>query len=470
MTKTRFNWRKFLSSVLVIAVPVALENLLTNTASMIDTMMIAPLGEATVGAIGLCAQFSILMFSGYWGFVGGGMLFMSQYWGAQDIDGVKRSYGLTVTFLMTVSFIFGLAAVLFPQVIMSLYTDKQEIREIGIQYLRIVGFAYPLQVYAVGMSSVLRATENVKVPFYGSIAGVATNIFFNWVLIYGRLGFPQMGVKGAALATVFAGIMNVSVILIVSASIKFECLFDIKKHFKWTKEKVSQYIKKCFPIICNEVAMGISGFVIAIVMGHQVTEAIAAIAVLRTIEGLVIAFFAGFSNASSILVGAEVGAGKLEDAYSRAKHMIPLIMSVISFVALVLNLTKPVIIRAMGLSGESFRICSKFILIYSIIAIIRMSNWLMNDTYRASGDATTGTVLEIAFMYVLVLPLVCLTGLKLHLNVIIVFACCYCDELIRIVLMLTHLRSGRWIRPVTPQGQAKLVSFREGKPRSFYRC
>lgn len=95
-TKTRFAWKQFLKNLAIIAIPVALQNMLTTTGSMIDTIMIAPLGETTVGAVGLCAQFSSLMFAGYWGFFGGGMLFFSQYWGAQDDDGIDHSYGLTL--------------------------------------------------------------------------------------------------------------------------------------------------------------------------------------------------------------------------------------------------------------------------------------------------------------------------------------------------------------------------------------
>ena len=109
-----FDWRDFLKRVAVIAVPVALQNLLTTTGSMIDTMMIAPLGENSVGAVGLCAQFSSLMFAGYWGFVGGGMLFFAQYWGAKDDDGIDRSYGLTLTCMMTVAFIFACLALFMP--------------------------------------------------------------------------------------------------------------------------------------------------------------------------------------------------------------------------------------------------------------------------------------------------------------------------------------------------------------------
>ena len=202
---SRFSWKAFLKSLAAIAVPVALQNLLTTTGSMVDTMMIAPLGETTVGAIGLCAQFSSLMFSGYWGFVGGGMLFFSQYWGAKDDDGIDRSYGMTLTCMMTVAVIFACLALLAPGLVMRIYTDKVSIQKIGVQYLRVVGFAYPLQILSMAMSALLRSTERVRIPLFAAVASVATNLILNWILIYGNLGFPAMGIQGAALATSRAG-------------------------------------------------------------------------------------------------------------------------------------------------------------------------------------------------------------------------------------------------------------------------
>ena len=156
-TKTHFPWRSFLQSLAVIAIPVALQNLLTTTGSMVDTIMIASLGETAVGAVGLCAQFSSLMFSSYWGFVGGGMLFFAQYWGAQDEDGLDRSYGLTLTCMMVVAALFTCFALAAPETVMRIYTDKASIQKIGVEYLRIVGFAYPMQIFSMAMSAVMIA-------------------------------------------------------------------------------------------------------------------------------------------------------------------------------------------------------------------------------------------------------------------------------------------------------------------------
>lgn len=386
-TKTRFAWKQFLKNLAIIAIPVALQNMLTTTGSMIDTMMIAPLGETTVGAVGLCAQFSSLMFAGYWGFFGGGMLFFSQYWGAQDDDGIDHSYGLTLTCMMIVGLTFGAFAIFAPETVMKLYTDKENIQVIGAEYLRIIGFGYPVQVFSMAMSALLRSTERVRIPLFASIASVASNIFLNWVFIYGKFGLPEMGVRGAALATSLAAVINVLVILILARAQKYPYLFHFKKHFRWNKKQVKIYFVKCFPIICNEVLIGVGNMVINVVLGRQSEQAIAAIAVFRTLEGMVISFFAGFSNAASVLVGTCVGSGELDAAYERAKRLVFLCGGTILCVCLVLlGIHKP-LLSAMSLSGESMEIGSHMLMIYCVAAVIRMCNWVQNDTYRAAGDA-----------------------------------------------------------------------------------
>ena len=459
--KGQFEWRPFLKNLAVIAVPVALQNLLTTTGSMIDTMMIAPLGETSVGAVGLCAQFSSLMFSCYWGFVGGGMLFISQYWGAQDDDGIDRSYGMTLSCMLTVAILFACLALFAPATVMRLYTDKAALQAIGVEYLSVVGVAYVFQILSVGMSALLRSTERVRIPLYASIASVAANIGLNWVFIYGHLGAPAMGIRGAALATACAAAINALLTVVLAACQRYPYLFHLRRHFRWTRAHLGEYFRKCFPIICNELLIGVGNMVINMVLGRQSEQAIAAVAVFRTLEGLVIGFFAGFSNAASVLVGKCVGAGELETAYERAKRLVPMCAGCILCLCLALVALNRSILTAMSLSGESLRIGSGILMIYCVAAVIRMCNWTQNDTYRASGDAVTGTVLEITFMYLLLLPAVCLSGLVLHAPFFVIFACCYIDEPIRFVLMQRHMYSGRWVRPVTPEGRAALPAFLE---------
>lgn len=461
-TKT---WKGLIRAVTAIAVPVALQNLLTTTGSMVDTMMLAPLGENTVGAVGLCAQFSSLFFSCYWGFVGGGMLFFSQYHGAKDDKGICRAYGTTLSFMMGVSLIFFCLGFFTPETVLALYTDKQAIRELGVSYLRIACFAYPLQAFSMCMSALLRSTERVHIPMYAAIASLATNILFNRLLIHGDWFFPELGIRGAAVATVCAGAVNTLTILIFAVCKKYPYLFRVRDHFRPSGGWMARYLRKCFPILCNELLVGIGFMVNNVALGHQSESAIAAIAVFRTLEGLVIAFFSGFSNASSVLVGKAVGAGRPQDGYRDARRIVRLCAGCIGCVCVGLLLLRRPILTAMSLSGESYDYGAGFLAIYCVAAVIRMCNWTRNDTFRASGDSTFGTLLEILFMYTLVIPCVLVGWRVLDLPVLAVFALCYVDEPIRFLLMRHHMESGKWIQPVTPQGIAAMEDFSVGKRR-----
>ena len=459
-TKSGFDWPYFLKHIAIIAVPVALQNLLTTTGSMVDTMMLASLGEKTVGAVGLCAQFSSLMFAGYWGFVGGGMLFFAQFWGAGDEDGITRSYGLTLSFMMAVGVLFAVLALGAPELVMGIYTDKEEIRRIGVTYLRIVGFAYPLQVIAMAMSALLRSIERVKVPLYGGIASVIANCTFNYILIFGKMGFPRMGVRGAALGTVLAGIVNLAVILFFVVRQKIPFVLAVSRHFRWNRPFVGQYLRKCFPIICNEVLIGVGNMMVNIVLGHQSEQAIAAVAVFRTLEGLVIAFFSGFSNAATVLVGKEVGAGNHEIAYQRAWRLVYLCSGLIGTACLLIIGMHNPLLHAMGLHEESYRIGTGMLLIYSVAAVFRMGNWAQNDTYRSAGDAAFGSIMEITFMYLMVLPCVYGANFGFHAPFLLVFALCYVDEPVRYIIMQRHMYSAKWVKPVSEEGQATIGAFR----------
>ncbi|MBR5010125.1 MAG: polysaccharide biosynthesis C-terminal domain-containing protein, partial [Clostridia bacterium] len=386
-------------------------------------------------------------------------------WGAKDDDGINRSYGVTLGCMMSVGILFGVLATCFPETVMRLYTDKAHIQQIGVEYLRIAGFGYPLMVFSMAMAALLRCTGRVRIPLWGSVVGVITNMALNWVLIFGHLGFPSLKVRGAAVATVISQAVSCMVVLTAARLSGHQYLLAIRRHFRWGAEFIRIYLRKCFPILCNEVLIGVGNMVINVVLGRQPEEAIAALAVFRTLEGLVIGFFAGFSNASSVLVGTEVGAGRPDMAYGRAWRLIYLCQGFIALLGGLLIALHTPILKLMGMSGESFTLAFGMILIYVAFGIIRMGNWTHNDTFRAAGDATYGTVLEIVFMWVMILPLVCVSGLVLKWPTLAVFALCYADEPIRYILMQKHLFGGKWIRPVTPEGQEALRGWRPDRRR-----
>ena len=459
--RTKTSLGRLIRMVMTIALPVAFQNVLSTTGSMVDTIMLGRLGENQVAAVGLCAQFTSLMFSGYWGFVGGGMLFISQYWGEGNGDGIRKSYGIMLSFLGLVAGVFTVLALTRPGWVMSIYTGSPEIRGIGEEYLRVVGWSYPFMILAVGMSALLRSTERVKIPLAGGIAAVVTNCVCNYILIFGKLGFPALGAKGAAYGTVLSGIVNVLVIAVTARVRNVPYLLDVTRHFRWDPRLLRLYLAKSFPIIMNEVMIGVGNMMINIVLGHQINQAIAATAVFRTLEGIVIGFFSGFSSAATVLVGKEVGAGYHEDAFDRAYRIIYICQVMTLIVCSALVAVHVPLLHVMGLKGESFRLATGMLLIYTVAGAVRMGNWAMNDTYRAAGDPAFGSRLEICFMFAMVQPAIHLANDVFHAPFLLVFALCYSDELVRYVIMQRHMYSRKWIRPVSEAGRATIRAFRE---------
>lgn len=459
--KKHVDWKSFIKIVIAIALPIACQNLLTTTASMVDTIMIGSQGELSVAAVGICSQISSLFFSCYFGFAGGALLFFSQYWGAKNKEGINQTFGISMVCMLGVALVFGGIAVSDPSFLLRIYTDKQHIIHVAVPYMRIVGFAYPLQVLAVIISFLMRSTERVKAPLISSIAALATNFILNWILIYGRLGMPKMGTAGAAVGTLASGIVNVIFLLCFlmrdknTVTMKFSMMFHWKNGFKGI------YLKKCFPIICNEFLYGIGQMLINVVIGRQAESAIAAMAAFRVLEGFVFAFFGGLADASTVVVGKEVGAGNHMKGYQYAKRFSVLCPAITFCVVLICLLLNRPLLGLFGLGAEALYYGKFMLLIYLAAGTIRTCNYIMNSCYRAGGEAVFGTVLEISCLFTISVPATWIAGLVFHFPFLAVFAFVYTDEIIRLIFELWYTRTGKWIKPVTEEGQRTLKQFRQ---------
>lgn len=465
-TKNHINWKEFLKIVIAIALPIACQNFLTTTASMVDTIMIGSQGELSVAAVGICSQISSLFFSSYFGFAGGALLFFSQYWGAGDKEGINRTFGLSLVCMLAVALLFGGAAVTNPGFLLRIYTDKKNIIEVGIPYIRIVGFAYPLQVLAQIVSFLMRSTERVKAPLISSIAALITNFILNWILIYGRFGMPKMGAAGAAVGTLVSGMVNLFILLCFLLKDKKTLTLRLRLMFDWRRGFSGNYLKKCFPIICNELFYGIGQMLINIVIGHQSESAIAAMAAFRVLEGFVFAFFGGLADAGTVVVGKEVGAGHHMKGYQYVKGFAILCPAVTFVIVLVCLIFNQPLLGLFGLGAEALGYGKYMLLIYLAAGTIRTCNYIMNCCYRAGGEATFGTVLEVGCLFVVSVPATWIAGMVLHLPFLAVFAFVYTDELIRLVFEVWYTKSGKWIKPVTEEGKRTLEQFRQELNRS----
>lgn len=459
--RTEFNMKQFFRALLTLALPIALQNLLATTASMVDTIMIGTQGELAVAAVGICSQISSLFFSCYFGFAGGALLFFAQYWGAEDEAGISRTFGLSLIPLLLVSLAFGGVAVFAPRFLLSIYTDKENLIDIALPYIRIAGLSYPLVVLNSIISFLMRSTERVKPPLICSVVALAVNFCINWLLINGNLGCPKLGPTGAAIGTLVSTAVNSVLLLIFLLRSKTGVRLNLKQMFDFSGGFVRNYFIKCLPVICNEFLYGVGQMLINVVIGRQIESAIAAMATFRVLEGFVFAFFAGLADASSVVIGNEVGAGNHMNAYRYLKGFAIICPAITFLIVLTFFCANGPLLGLFGLGAEALAFGKYMLLIYMAAGTIRTCNYIMNICYRAGGDTVFGTVLEISSLFLISVPATWAAGMVWQLPFIAVFSFVYTDEILRLVVEIFRTRSCKWLKPVTPQGQATLEAFHE---------
>ena len=448
--------RDFYKETLRIGMPIAIQGLLTSSLSFIDSLMVGSLGETALAAVGAAGQFGSLLFGFYWGLCCGGTIFIAQYHGVHDEDGIRRAHGLSATCMMAVTLIFSLLATFAPRFVIGIYAEDPSVRQLGAQYLRIIGVAYLFQTLSAAFSNVLGSTERVKIPLYASIASMITNTFLNWMLIYGNLGAPALGVRGAAIASLAAAVVNAAVLVGVCIRQRNVAVTRMKQMFLWPAEFVKDYFIKSTPLLINEMGYSVAVLVINIVFGRQGESNLAAVSIFRTLEGLLYSFFRGFANASSVMVGKRVGAGELKDATQQSVWF-AILTPMLSFLLCVMV----ILLRGPLLSlfdiSDSVRMTVTYILLaYAILGPTRHVNYIQNNIYRAGGESRVGTVIELGSIWLITVPLVLLTGFVFRAPFIVVFIASMFEELVKLPIELKYLLSRKWIKPVTEQGRAAL--------------
>lgn len=445
--------RKFYKDVVVFGVPVALQNLLTSSMSFVDSMMIGGKSEIALGAIGIAAQWANLLTLCCWGIHSAGTMFFAQYWGAKDKDGISKAAWVMFMSVLAVTVPAALFTILFPDLIMKIYTNDAEMIAIGQGYLRIAGVSFIFSTISVGCSGLLRSVGNAKLPLFASIAGVVTNTFLNWVLIYGKFGFPDMGAEGAAVATAISSFLNMG-ILIAVALIKKNIVYEaMRKKPKLEKGFIKEYYQKATPIILNEAIYGFAALVINMVFGRQGGKNMSAITIFRTLEGLIMAFYWGFVNALSVMIGNSIGAGKIKDGivYSRRFTLMNFATTVI--VTGIVFIFKAPIISLFGVGAEISAIAADLLIVMLLLMPLRTCNYMLIGVYRAGGESKFGFYVEVIAIWFVSVPLVLLTGLVWNLPFVWVFAMSYSEDVAKIAVQIWYMISNKWIKPVTELGR-----------------
>ena len=458
--------RTFWRVTLTLALPVAIQNVLTSSFQLVDTLLVAQLGDLTLSAVGMAAQWGWLSFVLIFGLCSGMSVFVSQYWGVKDRKGIRRVLGIGILSSLVFSFVFMLVARIAPQWVLRMFNKDEAVIAAGCDYLRIVCFSYPAVALSNILSTALRNTERVKLPMYVSIFTTIANAIVDYGLIFGKFGLPAMGVRGAALATCISAWLGPVLILFFSVPEKNILTGPVRELLAFGFDNLKLFFSRAAPVILNEFMWALGIMVLNIIYSNQGYEYYAGITIFRTFSDLSFAFFAGLGNACVIMVGKSIGQGKIRRGISDARRfsvLTPLAGLVIGLVTIALR-DQLILLFAAGnsLSALTLQTALSVTVFCSLEQIVRNIPYVqVVGVFRSGGDTLHGMLYDLGSLWLVGIPAALIAAL-FHAPFLVVVAAAYLGEdLPKSVLCLRRFVSMRWIMPVTAQGKEGLKKYKE---------
>lgn len=437
----------FLKKAVRIALPVAMQGMLNTIVNLVDTMMIGALGATAIAAVGLANKvffvFTLLVF----GIVSGSGVLAAQYWGNGDIKNIKKVVGLALTLAVAASIAFLVPAVVCPEVVMRIFTASEDAIQVGAGYLNIVALSYPATAVSNTFVAMLRATGRVKAPVVISSCTIFINIFFNYTFIYGNFGAPAMGAAGAALATLMARLAEALSIILVVYLGKAPVAARFKEMFGYSREFLVQFFSTTSPVIANEFIWGLGTTLYSLAYGRMGNDAVAAITIATTIQDIVTVLFQGLSAATAVIMGNEMGAGKLKRAERYAKNFLILQFIVTILGALFCVAIRWQIIGVYNITPEIAESVSRCIIVFALFMPFKMFNYVMVvGILRSGGDTKMCLLLDCSGVWMIGVPMAFLGGLFFGFPIHIVYAMVMLEEVYKAVFGYWRYRQKKWLR------------------------
>lgn len=447
----RIDW-PFWRAALALALPIALQSLLTSCATLIDTAMVTGLGDTSVSAMGVAARYSFFLNVVSYGFASGCASLLAQYWGAKETANLRRTLGFTLSLAMAFGAVMTLALAAFPETLMRIFTDESEVIALGADYLRAFAPAVLCLVFAQIVCAALRSVENVRVPLFSAVAAVAVNILLNWALIFGHLGFPALGLRGAAIASAIAIGVQAAVVLAAFLFGRNPYRGSAKEMFAFDRAFCRRHLRVSSPVLLNETLWAAGTNVYVMVFARQGIESHAGYTLYENIQQIFFVFFVGICGACSVMVGMRVGRGDHEDAYRAARRFSVATPIFAALLGLAMLVSREPILHLFPIESErTFLVASSCLAFYGVWLAFRMIPYtLICGVFRAGGDTRTGCVFDMLTLWGIGIPAVLIVGLLVRPDFVWIVAAMFLGEdLLKTYLCVRHFRSRRWIKQIT---------------------
>ncbi len=449
MIKVTSKDKSFYISMLTIAVPIALQNLVSSSLNMVDTVMIGRLGEKEIAAVGLANQYFFILILLLFGINSGGAIFTSQFWGKKDILNIKKVLGISLLFGGGISLIFTVLAFFTPTFILKIFTEDPTVIELGSKYLKIVSLSYFITAISFAYSFTLRSIGQAKLPMVVSVVSLIANTILNYVLIFGELGFPVLGIEGAALATLISRGLEATFLIGFIYIQKMDIAGKVTEMLSIPKELAKRYFQTGLPVILNEGfwAMGMTMYSIS--YARISTEAIASVQIANTVQSIFMVVAFGLGNACAIMLGNSIGANKNDEAINYAIRF-SIIGSLLGvFLGVLLYVSAPFILSFYNISQSVYDNAKNILMIIAFFLSFKIFNTiLIIGILRSGGDTKYSLVLEMCCVWIIGVPLAFFGAHVLKLPVYWVVAMVSCEEIIKAIFGIPRVTSKKWVKNV----------------------
>lgn len=447
MINNRIKDQDFYKTMYKIAIPVVIQHVISIGLNLIDSVMIGGLGEISLAAVGIANRVFFFYTVVVFGLYSGTSIFISQYWGVKDIKNIRKVLGIELIFGVSIAFIFTLITFITPGFVMKIFINDSNVITQGTNYLRIISFSYVIGSISYAFSFNSRSVHLLKVPTIISAFALSLNTILNYLLIYGKFGFPALGVKGAAYATVMARIVEfISVLIYIYKDKNHPLAASIKELLSWDMDLVKRIFKTSFPVIANESIWGLGTTVYYIAYGMIGSAALAVIQVQFLISDFFMSLFFGLGSASAVMIGNELGKNNLESTYSYGKFFIKSTFYLSLIFSVILFLLRNIIISFYNFEPATVIMLRKTLVVSAIYLTPKMLSYvIICGILRSGGDTKFCMVLDIINIWLIGVPLAFISVMIFHLPVHLVLALVLSEEIIKNIVVLKRFKSKKWI-------------------------
>ncbi|MEA5010813.1 MAG: MATE family efflux transporter [Angelakisella sp.] len=442
--------RQLRTSLLGIALPVALQNLITYMTNMMDTVMLGQLGEVQLSAAAMSNQFSTIFMVLTFGIASGTNILLSQYWGKGDTKSMRSILAIMYRVTVVLSLIFFLAARFFPEFILGIFTPDAEVIAEGARYMRIACYATAFNGVTNVILMTLRSVGTVRPSIAIYTVSLFTNTLFNYMLIFGNLGAPRLEMRGAAIATVLARGLELGLAMYYLLKIESKIKITPKAILHYDRTFLRDYSGTVAPVMLNELLWSLGNSMLMVVMGQMSRSFVSANSITNVTMQFVQIFIIGVSNATAVIIGNTIGAEEYQKAKDIAKGMIVLSMILGILAGGILWLVRSVVVSFYNIPPESKALAMEIMSVAALIVMFQALTFTgLMGILRGGGDARFVLFCDVAFLWLFSIPVGFLAGLQWGFPPAAVYLILKGDEVLKLLFGLPRIWSGKWVRNLT---------------------